>query len=71
LSDYVSAVEIAGVLEMPDPQRRPQELVRLALRHGSQDNITCVVGDVVEDESGYNIAMLAGAPGSKATVVSV
>lgn len=70
LTDYVSSREIAAVLQMSDPQQRPQQLIRLALRHGSQDNITCVVGDVVEGSSGYNIAMLAGAPGSKACVVS-
>ncbi|MDP9068001.1 MAG: protein phosphatase 2C domain-containing protein [Actinomycetota bacterium] len=70
LSDYVTSEEIVAILEMPDPQRRPQELIRLALRHGSQDNITCVVGDVVRGPSGYNIAMLTGAPGSTASVLS-
>lgn len=69
LSDYVPANAIAEVLELADPQRCPQELIRLALRHGSQDNITCIVADVVEGRSGYNIAMLTGAPGSKADVV--
>lgn len=71
LSDYVPADEIAAVLEMPDPQQRPQQLIRLALRHGSQDNITCVVADVIEGFSGYNIATLVGAPGNKACVVSL
>lgn len=70
LSDYVSSQEIATVLQISDPQQRPQQLIRLALRHGSQDNITCVVGDVLEGPSGYNIAMLTGAAGSKACVVS-
>ena len=69
LSDHVPADEIAAVLRMPEPQQRPQQLIRLALRRGSQDNITCVVADVVEEPSGYNIAMLTGAPGSKACVV--
>ena len=71
LSDYVAPDEITAVLEMSDPQRRPQELIRLALRRGSQDNITCVVGDVVQGSSGYNIAIVTGAPGCRATVVSM
>jgi serine/threonine protein phosphatase PrpC len=70
LSDYVSSEEIAGVLEMPDPQGCPQQLIRLALHHGSKDNVTCVVGDIVRGPSGYNIAILTGAPGSEASVVS-
>lgn len=69
LSDYVSTTEIAEILQIPDPQQRPQQLIRLALRGGSQDNITCVVGDVVEHSSGYNIALLSGAPGEEAGVV--
>ena len=36
LSDYVPAGEIACVLELPDPQRRPQELIRMALRNGGR-----------------------------------
>ena len=42
----------------------------MALRNGGQDNITCVVGDVIEGPSGYNISMLTGAAGSRAQVVS-
>jgi len=68
LSDYVGSDEIAEILGLADPQRRPQEFIRSALRHGSQDNITCVVADVVEGASGYNIATLTGAAGSKAHV---
>jgi serine/threonine protein phosphatase PrpC len=71
LTDYVSSDEIATVLAMPDPHGRPQQLIRLALRNGSRDNITCVVGDVIEGISGYNIAILTGAAGSKASIVSI
>jgi PPM family protein phosphatase len=71
LSDYVPPDEIEIVLEMSDPRRWPQELVRLALRRGSQDNITCVAGEVVEGPSGYNIAIRTGAPGSKACFVTL
>lgn len=68
LSDYVSAEAIARTLTIPDPQGCPQQLIRLAFNHGSQDNITCIVGEVVEGSSGYNIAITIGAPGKSATV---
>jgi serine/threonine protein phosphatase PrpC len=70
LSDYVPAEEIAAVMENDDPRRWPQELVRLALQRGSQDNITCVAGEVVEGSSGYNIAIRTGAPGREAFFVT-
>lgn len=70
LSDYVREEAIRACLEVAAPQRCPQELIRLALRNGSQDNITCIVGDVVEGRSGYNIAITTGAPGTAATVVA-
>jgi len=69
LSDYVPAEVIAEALAVADPLRCPQELIRRALQHGSQDNITCVVGDVVAGESGYDIAITAGAPGPAAMLV--
>ena len=71
LSDYVPSEEIAEVLRVSDPQRCPQQLIRLALNRGSHDNITCIVADVVAGHSGYNIAITLGAPGKSATVVSV
>lgn len=70
LSDYVPVHVIAEVLRgTSHPQRCPQELIRLALRHGSQDNITCIVADLTEQESGCNIAITTGAPGTAASVV--
>jgi protein phosphatase len=71
LSDYVPVQAIARTLRLSDPQRCPQELIRLALRHGSEDNITCIVADVVEGRSGYNIAMTAGASGSRGMLVAL
>ncbi len=71
LSDYVTERDIAETLYISDPIRCPQELIRRALQHGSQDNITCIVADVTERASGYNIALLTGAPGTAATVVRV
>jgi serine/threonine protein phosphatase PrpC len=69
LSDHVPVEAISEALRMPDPQLGTQQLIRLALQHGSQDNITCIVADVVEGTSGYNIALLTGAAGHEAMLV--
>jgi serine/threonine protein phosphatase PrpC len=66
LSDHVPVEWIGEALRLPDPHVAPQQLIRLALQQGSQDNITCIVAEVVEGESGYNIALLTGAPGHEA-----
>jgi serine/threonine protein phosphatase PrpC len=55
LSDHVPPETISQALRLPDPQLGTQQLIRLALQHGSQDNITCIIADVVEGASGYNI----------------
>jgi serine/threonine protein phosphatase PrpC len=68
LSDYVPDDAIAAAMGFEDPQRSPQELIRLVFNHGSQDNITCIVAEVVDGTSGYNIAITIGAPGKSATV---
>jgi protein phosphatase len=69
LSDYVSIDEISDVLSLSEHQRCTPALIRLALQRGSQDNISCIVADVVGGESGYNIALLTGAAGRDATLV--
>jgi serine/threonine protein phosphatase PrpC len=69
LSDYVPDDAIGEALTLDDPHRSTQELIRLALLGGSRDNITCVVTDVIEGASGYNMALLAGAPGFHAVLV--
>ena len=69
LSEYLPADVTSDALAVSDPHGCSQELIRLALQHGSKDNITCIVADVVEGRSGYNIALLTGAPGSSATLV--
>lgn len=52
LSGVVSADTIAAsLLANDDPQNAVDELVDLALRAGGPDNITCVVGDVVDNET--------------------
>lgn len=71
ISDYAPAEAIHEGLRIFDPQRCPQQLIRSALQHGSQDNLTCIVAEVVKGPSGYNIAITTGAPGNNATVVPV
>lgn len=71
VSDYAPTDAMHEALRMSDPQRCPQQLIRTALQHGSRDNLTCIVADVVEGPSGYNIAITTGAPGEKASVVPV
>ena len=61
LSDYVPFEEIEETLQISDPQRCPQELIRLAMRHGSKDNVTCIVADVLDEETGYDVPLLSGA----------
>ncbi|MCZ3386681.1 MAG: protein phosphatase 2C domain-containing protein [Actinomycetia bacterium] len=52
LSGVVSADTIAAsLLANDDPQNAVDELVDLALRAGGPDNITCIVGDVVDNET--------------------
>lgn len=48
LSGVVSEDTIAATLAQGSPEEAVAELVRLALRGGGPDNITCVVADVVD-----------------------
>jgi len=51
LSGVVTQDTMADLLrESPDPQEAAQALVALALRAGGPDNITCVVGEVDDDD---------------------
>lgn len=47
LSDYVSDSEIAEVLRNADTSVAVRQLVDLALDHGSPDNITAVIADIL------------------------
>lgn len=52
LSGVVSPETLGAVLaEIDDPGECAEELIRLALRAGGPDNITCVVADIVEPGS--------------------
>ncbi|NJC67120.1 serine/threonine-protein phosphatase [Planosporangium flavigriseum] len=53
LSEAVSADAIAAALKgLPDPQACADQLVAMALHAGATDNVTVIVGDVVEAETG-------------------
>jgi len=70
LTDYAPTERILDALQMVDPQRCTQQLIRLALQHGSRDNITCIVADAVGGASGYNIALRTGAVGRGGVLVA-
>lgn len=68
LSGVVSAETIAEVLDtVDDPGECCEELVRLALRAGGPDNITCVIADVVDSDEQLTstVAQVVGAAGLK------
>jgi protein phosphatase len=57
LSDYVQADSIREMMTLREPQSCTQELIRLAFMNQSQDNVTCIVAEVVEGDSLYDIAI--------------
>ena len=61
LSSYVSEQTIAETLASGDPQASCDGLVDLALRAGGLDNITCIVADIVEDETAGDGPIVGGA----------
>lgn len=69
LTDFVPAHEIASVLRLPHPRRCAAALIQLALRADSRDNVTVVVADIVEGDSGYDIPEITGASGSEGRLV--
>ena len=79
LSDVVSDQKLQETLEsIADPETATRQLIELALRGGSRDNITCIVADVVDTTTTRTLPtitpMLAGAidqnPDLWATVTS-
>ncbi len=57
-------------LEIPDPQQACDRLVQLALRGGGPDNVTVIVADVVEGDSGYDIPEITGASGREGRLIT-
>jgi protein phosphatase len=47
VTDYVSDAEVAELLRTSDASLAVRELVASALSHGSRDNVTAVIADVV------------------------
>jgi PPM family protein phosphatase len=64
VSDVLSDAQIQEGLEIPDPQKSNEALVHLALRAGSQDNVSCVVADITDARTGYDIPLVGGAAGN-------
>ena len=50
VTDYLTDEQLAGFLEVDDAAAAVRGLVDAALEHGSRDNVTAVVADVVERE---------------------
>ncbi|HVA60868.1 MAG TPA: PP2C family serine/threonine-protein phosphatase [Mycobacteriales bacterium] len=52
LSGVVSADTMLEALGEPNPNKACERLVDLALRAGGPDNVTCIVGDVIDGDTG-------------------
>ncbi len=62
LSDYVGRETIEEVVRAgADPTETAERLVDLALRAGAPDNVTCVVGDIVDPYDGSTQPVVVGA----------
>lgn len=64
LSGVVSDKTIAETLSAGEPEEVVEKLVELALRGGGPDNITCIVADVVDDETASTHPVVLGAAAS-------
>lgn len=60
LTDYSELEDVEAALHIEDRDEATQRLIELALDGGGNDNITCIVADVVEGE-GDDKPILAGA----------
>ena len=61
VSDVLSPDALIGALLTEDPQRCAYELLQLAMRAGTRDNVTSIVADVTERDFGYNVPIVGGA----------
>lgn len=62
LSDYVGRATIEEVVRAGyDPSETARRLVDLAMRAGAPDNVTCVVGDIVDSADGATQPIVVGA----------
>lgn len=64
LSDVVTEETLAETLgSFPDPRECADRLIELALRGGGPDNVTVVIGDVIDTEYGESRPIVGGAAG--------
>ena len=61
VSDVLSPDALTGALLTEDPQRCAYELIQLAMRAGTRDNVTSIIADVTEHDFGYNVPIVGGA----------
>ena len=61
LSDYVPLPRLTQVLSAGTPQSAADELRNEAVAHGSRDNITVVVADVVDRDDNWPASVTLGA----------
>ena len=69
LTDFVTPEALAEALRIPRPESCTERLVRLAMLADSHDNVTCIVADVVDGESGYDIPLVTGAAGHEGVLI--
>jgi PPM family protein phosphatase len=61
LTDFVPEADVMAALATPDPDEAAKALVRLALAAGGRDNVTCLVGDLVDGPEVNTVGRLLGA----------
>jgi protein phosphatase len=61
LCGVVSTETMAEALAIAEPREAADRLIALALRSGGPDNITCIVADIVDAESGDDAPVVGGA----------
>lgn len=69
LTDFVPLSQIEDALQERHPRRAVDRLLQLAMHADSRDNVTVIVADVVEGESGYDIPEITGASGHEGQLV--
>ncbi|MBW3084223.1 PP2C-family Ser/Thr phosphatase [Austwickia sp. TVS 96-490-7B] len=69
LSDYVAFDTIAEVISMGlTPRETTQRLVDLAMKSGAPDNVTCVIGDIVDSSRDVSLKpVIVGAAADRQT----
>jgi serine/threonine protein phosphatase PrpC len=61
LSGVVSTETMAEALALAEPREAADRLIALALRGGGPDNITCIVADIVDADTGDDAPVVGGA----------